>query len=322
MRRSYAAALLVCLACAAARAGTPKPVTVTFFHTSDMHDHAGPLPRIARLVAERRKTDPNVLFVDSGDWCNKGDLTPLGTRGEAVVEMMAAAGYDAVIPGNHDFTFGSDWLAELVGRHSLPMIAANCRWRGKARARNSARFSIHRLRGVTVAIIGSAPPFVEADKHRSVDILPIAAEVKGLVAELDGKADVIVLLTHVGPPEDGKLIRALPRLDVIFGGHHHKRFGKLDLDAKTQTVLQHSGQFGEAVGEVVLTLEDGKITGRRARLIRITKDMPQSEGVKKVREKYVRKKSAAIHPRPAPAPDLAPASLTRRPTPGAPAPDA
>jgi 2',3'-cyclic-nucleotide 2'-phosphodiesterase (5'-nucleotidase family) len=257
-----------------------------------MHDHSGPLPRIARLVAERRKQDPNVLFVDTGDWCNKGDLTPLGTRGEAIVEMMGAAGYDAVIPGNHEFTFGSDRLAELVGRHSLPMVAANCRWRGKARALSAPRFSIHRLRGVTVAIIGTAPPFVEADKRSSVDILPIAAEVKGLIAELDRKADVIALLTHVGPPEDRKLVRALPRVDVIFGGHHHKRFGKLDFSRDTRTVLQHSGHFGETVGEVVFTLEGGKITGRRARLIKITKDMPESEAVKKVREKYVRRRSA------------------------------
>ena len=134
-----AVSVIVAVAVAAAcRAGAPKPVTVTFYHTSDIHDHSGPLPRIARLVADHRRKDANTLFVDTGDWMNKGDLTPLETRGEAVVEMMGAMAYDAVIPGNHDFTFGAGRLAELVDRHRLPLLAANCRWRGKAMPRSAA----------------------------------------------------------------------------------------------------------------------------------------------------------------------------------------
>jgi 2',3'-cyclic-nucleotide 2'-phosphodiesterase (5'-nucleotidase family) len=294
MRRRIAAtvSLLVSVA-AACPAGTPKPVTVTFYHTSDLHDHSGPLPRIARLVADHRRKDENTIFVDTGDWMNKGDLTPLETRGEAVVEMMGAMGYDAVIPGNHDFTFGAGRLVELVNKHRLPLLAANCRWHGDARPRNAPPYRVHRLKGVTVAIIGTAPPFVGAQKGPSVEILPIADAVRDLVAELDHKADIIVLLTHVGPPEDRKLIRALPRVDIVFGGHHHKRFAKLDYDKGTKTVLQHSGCFGDTVGEVIVTWDGKRITDRRSRLVRITRDMPESEAVKAIREKYVPAKAPA-----------------------------
>ncbi|MHC4250275.1 MAG: bifunctional metallophosphatase/5'-nucleotidase [Planctomycetota bacterium] len=293
MRRRIVAVVSVLVAAATCSAGAPKPVTVTFYHTSDLHDHSGPLPRIARLVADHREKDSNTLFIDTGDWMNKGDLTPLGTRGEAIVELMGAMAYDAVIPGNHDFTFGAGRLSELVDRHGVPLLAANCRWRGKAGPRGAAPYRIHRLKGVTVAIVGAAPPFVGDAKGPSVEILPVAKATRDLIAALDRKADIIVLLTHVGPPEDRKLIRALPRVDILFGGHHHKRFASLDYDKGTKTVLQHSGFFGETVGEVVVTWDGRGITDRKSRLIKITKDMPESEAVKAVREKYVPAKAPA-----------------------------
>ncbi len=313
--RMTLAAVAVCAAAAAVSgAGAPRPVTVTIYHTSDIHEHSGRLPRVAELVAARRKKDPNVLFVDTGDWCNKGDLTALGTRGEAIVAMMAAAKYDAVIPGNHEFTFGVRRLAELVDRYSVPLLTANCEWARTVKPRKAAKYRIYKLKGVAVAIVGTAPPFVGAAKGPSVKILPIAAAVKPLIAELDRKADVIVLLTHVGPPEDKKLVRALPRVDVIFGGHHHRRFRSINFDGKTETVLQHSGQFGEVVGEVTITWDGKRITDRKARLIRITNEMPESEAVKAVREKYVPRKAAralggATHPAPAGPVDPAPSVL-------------
>ena len=297
MKRWILSVVLACTAgIAACGAETAKPVTVTFFHTSDLHEHSAFLPRVAHLVAERRKKDPNVLFVDTGDWMNKGDLTPLNTRGEAIVSMMGAAKYDAVIPGNHDFTYGAGRLVELVGKYALPMLAANGQWSKPLDAKAPPPYRIHKLNGVTVGIIGTAPPFVGDEKGPSVKILPIAKAVRGVVAEVDKKADVIVLLTHIGPPEDKKIIRALPRVDILFGGHHHKWFTSLNFDKGTKTVLQHSGRFGETLGEVVITWDGEKITDRKAKLITITPKMPQSDAVKAVVDKYVPKKAAASRP--------------------------
>ncbi len=121
---------------------------------------------------------------------------------------------------------------------------------------------------------------------------PIADTVGKAVEELAGKADIIVLLTHRGVPADREIIRVVPRLDIVFGGHHHKKFRKLDFDKKTETVLQHSGFFGDVLGEVTVTWDGGKITGRRARLITITDEMPASPKVKAIAEKYLSKQGA------------------------------
>jgi 5'-nucleotidase len=120
-------------------------VTVTFYHTSDIHENSANLPQIARFIKDQKEKDSNVLFLDSGDWFNKGHLTPLKTRGEAIAAMMQASMYDAVIPGNHEWTFGSRRLLELVDKYSLPLLCANCVWARNMKPKNVAPYKIYAI---------------------------------------------------------------------------------------------------------------------------------------------------------------------------------
>jgi len=264
-----------------------KPVTVTFYHTSDLHEHAEPMAKIARFVAEKKKADPNVLFIDSGDWFNKGDLTPLNTRGEAMTEMIAACGYDAVIAGNHEDTFGTRRFAELVDKYGPPLVSINGTWPEDVKPKTVKPYAIFELKGVTVAVIGTTTIHRGNAVDELLEVRPIVPAVKKVIGVIDRLADIIVLLTHVGPPEDLKTARACPRLDVIFGGHHHKRYQKLDFKPGTKTVIQHSGAFGSHVGELVLTWDGAKISDRSMRSIPVTATMPDDPKVKAVHDKYL-----------------------------------
>ena len=217
---------------------------------------------------------------------NKGDLTDLNTRGEAMSAMLGACKYDAVIPGNHDYSFGTSRLAELTDAYSLPVVAANCRWPDEFKPQQAVPFRIFKLEGVTVGIIGTATPISNNRKDELLEILPIAQSLDAVVAELDRQVDVIALLTHIGLEADRKLARALPRVDVIFGGHNHKRFAELDFDAETQTVIQHSGALVACIGELTLTWDGEKIVDRKVRLLSVTAEMPSSAAVQSVRAKY------------------------------------
>ena len=286
MRRQRTAAFLACSILLAACLATAGEVTVTFYHTSDIHEHAGPLARIAQFVAEQRDAGKNVVFADTGDWCNKGDLTDLGTRGDAVTELMGAMGYDAIIPGNHDYSHGTKRLAELIDKHRLPVLAANCTWPADATPKGVKPYRLLKFEGVTVAVIGTATPIMGNATDQLLKVQPIAAAVKPLVDKLGKEADLIVLLTHLGPPEDRKLIAALPRVDLVLGGHHHKRFAKLDFDPKRKTILQHSGCFGTHIGEVVVTWDGEKIVDRKARLIKVVPAMAECPKARAIRAKY------------------------------------
>jgi 2',3'-cyclic-nucleotide 2'-phosphodiesterase (5'-nucleotidase family) len=270
-----------------ATAGKSKNVSVTIYHTADIHEHSMPLVRIAGFIEARKQKNQNVLFVDSGDWCNKGDLTPLKTRGEAISAMLGACNYDAMIPGNHDYTFGAERLAELIDRFSLPVVAANCVWPNDTKPKNIEPYRLFELDGITVGIIGTATPIGAYMLDNLVEILPIPDSLHDVVAELKEQADIIVLLTHIGKGEDEKLAQALPDVDIIFGGHDHRSYDELTLAPETDTVIQHSGAMGKYIGELTITWDGNMIVDRELRLVSITDEMPESATVAMIREKYL-----------------------------------
>lgn len=269
-----------------------KPVTITFYHTSDIHEYSDGFTRIAKFVNDKRAEGGNILFVDSGDRFDTGDLTPLFTRGEAISEMFGAAHYDAVVPGNHDYVYGSKRLAELNEKYSIPMLAAN--WPSQ----KYPPYRIYTFNGVRVGIIGIATDISnylydkELNIDRSSGLTPqnlndnIEGPVKAAVKELEPKADIIVLLTHIGSSRDIELAKAIPRLDIIFGGHDHAKLLKIEPNERTGTIILHSSSYGRFLGEVTITWDGGKIVDQKMRLIAVTKDMEQSEELKIIANKY------------------------------------
>jgi 2',3'-cyclic-nucleotide 2'-phosphodiesterase (5'-nucleotidase family) len=266
-------------------------VTVTFYHTNDIHDNSANLPQISRFIKDQKAKDSNVLFLDSGDWFIKGDLTPLNTQGEAIAAMMQPCLYDAVILGTHDSKFGSKRTLELVDRYSLPLLCANCVWAKNMIPKNLPPYRIYGLDGVTVAVIGIAGEPANDDVDGLLEIRwkknEITDSISSLVRDLDEKADIIVAITHMLTAEDRELARALPRIDLIAGGHDHRTFKTLVFDEESQTVIQHSGCCGEYVGEIVLKWDGEKIVDRQARVIKITPDMPKSAELEEMIKRYM-----------------------------------
>ena len=117
----------------------------------------------------------------------------------------------------------------------------------------------------------------------------IVESIRSLVTDLDERADIIVLMTHIGVGVDKKLAQALPRIDLIAGGHEHSTFDTLVFDEETQTVIQHPGCCGDHVGEIVLKWDGEKIVDRKAQLIKITPDMPKSTELEVMRKRYLSK---------------------------------
>jgi 2',3'-cyclic-nucleotide 2'-phosphodiesterase (5'-nucleotidase family) len=275
-------------------ADEPKPVSVTFYHTSDLHEHSAPLSRIAGFVAARKKEHPNVLLVDTGDWFNKGDLTELNTRGEAMAAMMERCRYDALIPGNHDYSFGTRRLAELIDEFKLPVVAANCTWPDGGQPVHAAPYRIFKLDGVTVAVIGTATPISTQMTDTLLKIRPMEQALKDVVADLEKRTDILVLLTHIGTPTDEKLARALPGLDIIFGGHDHRTYKTLTIAPGTDCIIQHSGANGQRIGELTVTWDGENIVDRKLRLVNVTSELPKCASVAEIGEKYRSKSEAAV----------------------------
>ena len=101
-----------------------EPDTVTIYHTNDMH--ASMISDAFNLahVTTIKKSTPNSLLLDAGD-ATQGQPFSMLTKGKSVFELMNAAGYDAMVLGNHEFDYPQETLLENVKTANFPVLAGN-----------------------------------------------------------------------------------------------------------------------------------------------------------------------------------------------------
>jgi 2',3'-cyclic-nucleotide 2'-phosphodiesterase (5'-nucleotidase family) len=197
------------------------------------------------------------------------------SRGDAVVEAFNALRPDAVELGNHDFDLGQARLVELVKKLKAPVLAANVydAKTGKRPAHLQANV-IKKVGGVKIGVFGLITAMRRNYIERNIEGLrlrPEVEEAKDQVAELKRRgATIIIALSHVGVEEpklvfDGeKLIAStVPGIDVIIGGHTHRRLDEAFRDPKNDTMIVDTGNFLTHAGRVTLTIDrkSGRVVG-------------------------------------------------------------
>jgi len=298
-RRIVAAALWsVCSLLHAAAAGAePQPAaggpfSLTIFHTNDIHGAfatapprgqaprlGGFVPLAGHLARERADAGPSLL-VDAGDVMTGNPLCELeihGLRGGALVELMAAVGYDAGTVGNHEFDVGRAAAQALVREFPYPIIAADLVDQVDGRPlfptgplefeRSGLRIG---LMGVSCAGLvdvctpGRLAGAVSRDQE---------ARLREQLGDLVEHTDVQVLISHNGVERDRALARALAGdgLDVIVGGHSHTRLAEPLLESGV--IIVQAGSNLRHLGRLDLRLAEGRVTHYRGRLIALTPDV-------------------------------------------------
>jgi 5'-nucleotidase len=99
------------------------------------------------------------------------------------------------------------------------------------------------------------------------DAIDTAKEMLKLLREQE-KVDVVICLSHggLGQSQDGRftdgedvrLAQAVPGIDVVIGGHTHTELSEPILVGGRTPVVQ-AGKYGENLGELVISIEGGKL---------------------------------------------------------------
>ena len=100
---------------------------VVIYHTNDVHGHLqgdGSSAVGIDYVAALHASTPNSLLVDAGDATQGMPVVSL-SKGASAIELMNAAGYDAMCLGNHEFDFGQEVLRTNAEAAEFPMLSAN-----------------------------------------------------------------------------------------------------------------------------------------------------------------------------------------------------
>jgi len=280
-------------------------VEIRILHVNDFHGFAEPykplgsdemlggIAYLAGKVDELRKEKPSLLF-SAGDMIQGNNWANL-SQGESVIELMNEMGFDAMVLGNHEFDFGQEALRKRISEAKFPVLGANVEGLG-----NLKPYIIKNLKGVKVGIIGVVTEDVPISTHpRNVAGLKFMSPidtVEKYIAELKNKADLIIILSHIGYPVDRILAERVKGIDVIVGGHSHT---KIEKPVKVgNTIIVQAWEHAKVLGVLDLTVEDGKIIGFEGRLEEIKPKIgKEDKAAFTIVEKYKQKVNAVLNER-------------------------
>lgn len=262
--------------------GADNDIVILF--TSDIHcgvDQGWGLAGLQQIRDTLEAGGTPVLLVDNGD-AIQGE--PIGTlsQGKAVADLMSKAGYDAAIPGNHEFDYGMDNFLEIAENADYPYISCNLNKEGKTVL---DPYVIREAAGKKIAFVGVTTPttitssapkffqdengnfiydFMQSDQTGQAFYDAIQASVDA--ARADG-ADYVILLGHLGMQgsdsvwDYASVAENTSGIDAILDGHSHDCEQVLITNKDGKTIPRSAcGTKMECIGWARIDTEDGKVT--------------------------------------------------------------
>ena len=273
----------------------PQRAHVVILSTTDLHGRIFPIDyytnkydnvgitKVATLVKEARKNNPDLLLIDSGDTIQGTPLEYLHNRRnnkppDPMMLTMNALKYDAMAVGNHEYNFGLRVLEKARSEATFPWLSANTyNTAVKGEAANYHKpYIVKEVQGVRIGILGLTTPGIpnweNVQNYEGLEFRETVSEAKKWIALLreKEKADIVVIAMHMGIEEDLRtgtrspsqvpnenaalaIARQVAGIDVILMGHTHRDVPSLVvnndviktyMDIRSQ---QTSGYFNEGV---------------------------------------------------------------------------
>lgn len=243
-------------------------VTITIVHTNDTHsrvDSGIGFAKVAAKIKELKAENPNVLVIDAGDTLHGQPFATI-SKGESIIKVMNAVGYDVMTPGNHDFNYGQERLVELAKYAEFPIISANVIKQDGTTLLEP--YVIKEVGGLKIGIFGlSTPETAYKTNPKNVEGLTFENPVevaKKMVEELKAKdVDAIIALVHLGIDKESVDTSYLLRdnvegIDLIIDGHSHSKLETIDNEGKDVKIVS-TGEYNNNLGIVNLTFENGEL---------------------------------------------------------------
>ena len=210
------------------------------YHTSDLHDHGG----IAAPLAALRANEPGLLF-DCGDSL-RGSQT-VYHRSEPIIAEMDRAGYDAQALGNREFHYLYALFCNRIRAMHRPVVCTNLTdTKGRPLPftdhvrLNTAHGKIY-LTGLLIMQYAQGNFWEKIFGWRFLDPATVIAQHAARVEP----GEAFVVLSHLGLSLDRKLAAAVPRIDLLLGGHSHDTLFEPQYVGRVPIV--HAGPYGKHV---------------------------------------------------------------------------
>ena len=276
------AMLLGCFSAVAEDAAPALTKDLVILFTSDVHCGIDQGFGYAGLYAVKQQMAKsyNVLLVDDGDSI-QGEPVGTMTKGDAIIDLMNAVGYDVAIPGNHEFDYGMDNFLSLTKKANFPYISSNFTYKDEL---VFPAYVIKEVEGLKVAFVGittpesitkSTPKYFQDENGNYVYGFmedgtgeKLYAGVQSAVdaARAEG-ADYVIAIAHLGneatssPYTYADVLGNTTGIDAMVDGHSHDTDQLVMKNKDGEDVIRAAcGTKLEGIGYVTISAKDGSLS--------------------------------------------------------------
>ena len=292
MKKTIAAMMAGMFALAAAPMTAAAETTsedIVILYTNDVHTYIdGPLSYdvIAAVKEELETQYAHVILADAGDHI-QGTAYGSMDKGETIIELMNAAGYDVATLGNHEFDYGMEGCQNAVALAQFPYVSANFYHEADGvRGENVlGSYELFDFGEEKIAFVGITTPetftkttpayFQDADGNfiygisGGEDGSALQQDVQNTIdaARAEGATQVIAL-GHLGvdlssgPWTSEAAIAGVSGLDAFIDGHSHTVMEGKNVTDKdgNEVLLTQTGEYFTRIGMMVIDAETDEIT--------------------------------------------------------------
>ena len=250
---------------------------IYIYHTNDIHSNLTYWPRIANELQEKRaireENGDFVLAFDMGDASDRVHPLTEATDGQAISELLNEGQYDAVTIGNNEgITNSKEQLNHLYDNSDYSVILTNMvdaetneppEW--------ATPYKIYKTKlGDRIGVLGMTIPLGVTYERLGWQVNNPIKQLQNFFNEHKQEADFWILLSHLGLDQD-RLLSKLFSIPLILGAHTHHAL--LEGEMVAGTMLAGAGQFGNWIGEVIITKVHGKLRVESAKLLDVAQDI-------------------------------------------------
>jgi 5'-nucleotidase len=267
--------------------------TIHIYHTNDVHSHLENWPRIRQFLMQEKQRHYNlgeaVFLFDIGDFIDRWHPFTEATLGTGNIDLLNECQYNAVTIGNNEgVNLAHDDLNHLYDQAEFAVLTANLYQKNGNYPSWVKPYEIYQTnKGTRVGVIGLTAHFAHLYDLLGWKLTEPISELKKWLKPLKEKADIVILLSHLGLRDDERIAADFPEIDVILGAHTHHVLERGKLVGKT--MIGAAGKYGYYVGHVTLNLNEQKqITSKHA-ILYDEKELPAAANEKNIVDSFLEK---------------------------------
>lgn len=272
-----------------------KDEEIVFLHTNDIHGNINNFSKLYTAVNDIKNnvnsSNKELYLVSAGDnFSGNPIVDQYNPKGYPIIDLMNKVGYDFATLGNHEFDYGQNTLYDRIAQSNFKYIVSNIYGKNNKLLPNTEPYKIVVTKnGNKILLIGliqteekTGYPSANITNLKDLNFTKVENEIpKYLELKEKEKADLLVVISHLGYEKDVEILKKYSGIDLIIGGHSHTKNNSI---INSGFIVQ-AGYNLSVLGKTTLSIKNGVIDKKNSELLNLAEYSDNKE-IKEQISKY------------------------------------